>query len=282
MSVRKVTTVVALLALMCGLASAGPGGKKGPPKNPPVDKTPPPPPPPPPEPEPPPRPLPKPGDKQRIIAVLDVHVGEGVSQEIAAQFQKDLDKKLDSEKYWLAPRWRVKDMMINSTKWVDGCLVGQCLHEVKAMTGADIVLLASLTGSGTSFASVITLVRTDNGRALTQKVERCDVCTVTEQLSAAISAAVALLQEVPEKLPDEVADHTAALMAVREPLEKKVKVLEDEQHHKGAGMGMTIVGFVVAAVGAGIYIADNKPSWALATATGGGALAVGGLVVLSF
>jgi hypothetical protein len=283
MSARTLTTAIALLALAYGIASGGPGGRKVPPKkDPPVDKTPPPPPAPPPEPEPPPRPLPKPGEKVRIVAVLDVHVGEGVAPEIEKQFQKDLDKKLDSNKYWLAPRWRVRDLMANSSKWVDGCLLGTCLHEVKVQTGADIVLLASLTGSGTSFASVITLVRTDNGRALTQMVERCDVCTVNEQLGAAIAAAVKLLQEVPDKLPDEVAAQTEALEAIKVPYEQKVKTLEDQQHHHGAGMTMTITGVVAAAVGSALYFAENHPSYGLATAAAGGALAVGGVVVLSF
>src|SRR5258706_2982207 len=272
MRYRSLTVAIVLLAFVSELSLAGPGGKKPPPKKDPPKETPTPPPPPPPEPEPPSEPPPKPGDKRRIIAILDVHVGDGVAPEISTQFQKELDKKLDSKQYWLAPRWRVKDMMSNSTKWVDGCLLGTCLHEVKAQTGAEIVLLASLTGSGTSFASVITLVRTDNGRALTQMVERCDVCTVNEQLTAAISAAVKLLQAVPDKLPDELGDHLAALEALKVPLEAKVKVLEEQQHHHGAGMALLISGVAAAAIGTGLYFAENHANYGLATAAAGGAL----------
>ena len=274
----RALTAIALLALAGSLATAGPkkSPKKDPPKEPAAAPAPPPPP------EPPPEPLPKPGDKRRIIAVLDVHVGEGVAPEIEKQFQKDLDAKLDSKHYWLAPRWRVRDLMSNSTKWVDGCLLGTCLHEVKAQTGAEIVLLASLTGSGTSFASVITLVRTDNGRALAQEVERCDVCTVQEQLNASIATAVKLLEAVPEKLPDEIADHVAALEAVKMPLEDKVRHLEASQHHVGTGIAMTAVGLVAAAAGTALYFSQNHASYGLATAAGGGALALGGVVVLSF
>ena len=60
------------------------------------------------------------------------------------------------------------EMMANSTKWTEGCVVGSCLHEVKTQTGAELVLLAALTGSGTSFGYVVTLVRTDTGRMLAQ------------------------------------------------------------------------------------------------------------------
>ena len=50
-------------------------------------------------------------------------------------------------------------MMANSTKWTEGCVVGACLREVETQTGADLVLLAALTGAGTSFGYVVTLVR---------------------------------------------------------------------------------------------------------------------------
>ena len=275
----RVAAAIALIALASSLATAAPkrGPKKEPPKEPVAAPAPPPPPP-----EPPPEPPPKPGDKRRIIAVLDVHVGEGVAPEIEKQFQKDLDAKLDSKQYWLAPRWRVRDLMASSTKWVDGCLLGTCLHEVKAQTGAEIVLLASLTGGGTSFASVITLVRTDNGHALAQEVERCDVCTVQEQLNASIATAVKLLKALPEKLPDESADHKAALEAVRMPLEDKVRTLEASQHHRGTGMVMTVGGVVAAAAGTALYFAKSHAAYGAATAAGGGALAAGGVVVLSF
>ena len=63
-------------------------------------------------------------------------------------------------------------------KWTEGCVVGACLSEVRAQTGAELVLLAALTGSGTSFGYVVTLVRTDTGRVLAQESDRCDVCTV--------------------------------------------------------------------------------------------------------
>ena len=278
---RQLAFVSALL--FAHAAVAGPRGKPPPhPKEPPPEEAAPKETPPPPSPEPPPRPMPKPGDKRRIIAVLDVHISEGVAPEIAKQFEKELDAKLPSTEYWLAPRWRVQQSMSASTKWVEGCLVGTCLHEVKAQTGADVVLLASLTGSGTSFASVITLVRTDNGRALTQMVERCDVCTVNEQLMAAISAAVKLLKEVPDKLPDEAAAQRAELEAVRVPLDTKVKTLEEAQHHKGTGTTLLVVGLVAAAAGTALYFAEDHANYGLATATAGGALAVGGVVVLSF
>jgi len=273
---------ILLILMVASLANAGPSKKPPPKKDPPADKAPPAPPPPAPEPEPESSPPPKPGDKRRIIAVLDVHIGEGVAPEIAKQFEKELDAKLPSAEYWLAPRWRVKESMSNSTKWVDGCLVGTCLHEVKAQTGADVVLLASLIGSGTSFASVITLVRTDNGQALTQMVERCDVCTVNEQLKAAISAAVKLLKEVPASLPDDTAPARAAVEAAKAPLQDRVKTLEASQHHKGAGLAMTLVGVAAAAAGTALYFAENHANYGLATATAGGALAVGGVVVLSF
>ncbi len=277
---RHLFAITALL-LASTVAYSGPS-KKNPPK--PKDPTPEaaPAPPPPPEPEPPPEPMPPPSDKRRIVAVLDVHTGEGVDRELSTKFQKELNAKLDSKQYWVAPNWSVRNRMANSTKWVDGCLVGACLHEIKAQTGADVVLLASLTGSGTSFASVITIVRTDNGRAFSQEVERCDVCTVNEQLTASISTAVKLLKQLPDKLPEDSAVSRAAVDAVKEPLEERVKTLEAGQHHKGSGLVLTVAGLVAAAAGTALYFAENHANYGLATASAGAALTLGGVVVLTF
>ncbi len=274
----------ALAVLAGGVASAKNPARKppAPKKDPPPKKEDPPPEPPPPPPEPPPEPLPKPGDKRRIIAILDVKVGEGVPPEIAAQFQKDLDAQVDTKHYWLASRARVKDTMGNSTKWTDGCLAGPCLHEVKAQTGADVVLLAALTGSGTSFGSVITLVRTDNGRVLSQKFERCDVCTLSEALSTATLTAVKLLNGIPEQLPDELELTRDAVESTKLPLEKKIGELEEAQHHHATGLTLLIGGLAAGAAGIAIYETQNQANAGLALAGAGGGLALGGVIVLTF
>src|SRR5262249_1744753 len=132
------------------------------------------------------------GDKRRIVGILDVRV-DGVPVEIQRQFQSDLEKHLDSRAYWLAPQERIREMMSNSTKWTEGCVVGSCLSELKTQTGAELVLLAAITGSGTSFGYVVTLVRTDTGRMLAQDASRCEVCTVKEVLASATLAAAKLL-----------------------------------------------------------------------------------------
>src|SRR4051812_7948960 len=209
------------------------------------------------KPEPPP---PGPGDRRRIVGILDVRV-EGVPAEIAQQFQTGLEDQLDSRAYWLAPMSRLHDMMANSTKWTEGCVVGVCLNEVRAQTGAELVLLAALTGSGTSFGYVVTLVRTDTGRMLAQESERCDVCTVNEALTNATLAAVKLLTSVPDKLPDEAADNRAAM-------DRQAKKLEGDKngmhhHHKRVALAVTMVGLAVAATGAAVYFVQDHPSYAL-------------------
>lgn len=219
------------------------------------------------------------GDRRRIVGILDVRV-DGVPKEIAAQFQTNLEAQLDSQAYWLAPMTRMHDMMANSTKWTEGCIVGSCLGEVKIQTGAELVLLAALTGSGTSFGYVVTLVRTDTGRMLSQESQRCDVCTVNEALTNATLAAVKLVTSVPDKLPDETEENHAAMDLATHKLEDDKKVMH--HHHKAVGLGLTLTGLAVAAGGAALYFAKDHSSAGLATAAAGGGLAVGGLLVLSF
>lgn len=264
----------------CAVASAGPHRetpKKDPTKAPAPAPEPSRPPPAPPEP-----PKPLPTDNRRIVGILDVKV-DGVPPEIASQFQQGLEAQLDSKHYWLAPRARMRDLMTNSTKWTEGCVVGQCLQEVRTQTRADLVLLAALTGSGTSFGYVVTLVRTDTGRVLAQEQERCDVCTVSEALSAATLATIKILNAVPDRLPDDGVEDKAALDLATRPLETRIaRLSEDGHHHRALGVTFTVIGLLAAAAGTAIYMTQDHASYGLATAAAGGGMALGGVFTLTF
>jgi hypothetical protein len=219
----------------------------------------------------------EPADKRRIVGVLEVRV-DGVPDEVKESFQRGLESQVDDKSYYLASRARVKSSMMRSTKWTDGCVVGPCLAEVRAQTGADLVLLAALTGSGTSFGYVVTLVRTDTGRVLQQESDRCDVCTVNEVIDKATKATTNLLSQLPEQLPDEAAAQGAAEAAVARAREETAR----QQHHKTQlGVALALVGVGVLVTGAALYAIDNK-SYAAMTASGGAAIAASGLVVLAF
>lgn len=218
-------------------------------------------------------------ENRRIVGILDVRV-EGVPKEIAEKFQSSLEAQLDSKAYWLAPMSRMNTMMESSTTWTRGCIVGSCLREVRTMTGAELVLLAALTGSGTSFGYVVTLVRTDTGRMLAQQSERCDVCTINEALTGATLAAVKLLTAVPDKLPDDAAEQRAAVeLATGKVRDEKAAL---HRHHKKTATIVTLTGIAVAAVGATLYFTQDRASYGLATAAGGAGVAVGGVIALTF
>jgi hypothetical protein len=219
------------------------------------------------------------GDKRRIVGILDVRV-EGVPKQIKRQFQVELEKQLDSREYWLATQPRIREMMANSTKWTEGCVVGLCLNELRAVTGAELVLLASISGSGTSFGYVVTLVRTDTGRMLAQEASRCEVCTVKEALAGATLAAVKLLTAVPDKLPDEAAETSAAFDLATGKL--RADAAATERHHRRLGIALTLAGVVAAGAGLTLYLAADRPAYALGLAGLGGGTALGGVAVLTF
>ncbi|MDB4955341.1 MAG: hypothetical protein JWO36_2910, partial [Myxococcales bacterium] len=216
-------------------------------------------------------------DPRRVVAVLDVHV-DGVAPEVAAQFQSSLEAQVDAKHYRLAPRARVRDSMANSTRWTDGCVVGICLAEVKAKTGADLVLLAALTGSGTSFGFVVTLVRTDTGRVLAQEAQRCEVCTVNEVLAGSTLATIKLLDAVPDSLPDDSTNHEVE--RAKQPLQHQMT--RARHHHRVLGATLTFTGIAVAAAGIALYATQNHATYGVATAAAGGGLALGGVVSLAF
>lgn len=226
-----------------------------------------------------PTPVPAPDPRRRMVGILDVRV-EGLPSEIQLEFERGLEQQLDTNTYWLSSREQMRERMRFSTRWAEGCLVGDCLAEVRTQTSADLVLLAALNGEGTSFGYVITLVRTDTGRVLAQESSRCEVCTVKEAMTEATLATIRLLNNVPDKLPDQASDQAAIVdMAVG----KLVRHLRtQERGWRNRGIALTVTGLVIAAGGAALYVLADRPAYALGLATAGGGLAAGGIVVLSF
>lgn len=215
---------------------------------------------------------------RRTVGILDVRV-DGVADDVRAELEKSLEQQLDTAHFWISTRSQMRERMKFSTKWTEGCFVGPCLAEVKVQTNADLVLLAALSGSGTSFGYAVTLVRTDTGKVLAQEVSRCDVCTVNEAMNEATLATVKLLNNVPDKLPDEAGDQGAAIEVAVAPQRKQLQVIRTHDRH--VGLAMTLVGIAAAGAGLAVYAAASKPAGSVIAAAGGG-LAAAGVVVLTF
>lgn len=227
---------------------------------------------------PPAKPAPAPEAKRRMVAVLDVRV-EGVSEDVARQFERDLEDQLDTNAFWLANTQQVRERLRFSTRWTEGCLVGACLAELRTQTSAELVLLAALKGEGTSYGYVVTLVRTDNGRVLSQESGRCDVCTAREAMREATLATINLLNAVPDKLPDEIGERGAEIDMAVGKLVRRIRA--DERSHRRLGIGMLTAGLVVAAAGVAAFVVTDKTE-ALAAVGAGGGLGLGGVFVLTF
>lgn len=220
-----------------------------------------------------------PPEQRRMVGILDVRV-DGVSNELKAKFEQQLEQQLDTNQYWLSNRAQMRDRMKFSTKWTEGCLVGECLAEVRTQTRAELVLLAALSGSGTSFGYVVTLVRTDTGRVLAQKAERCDVCTVNEAMTEATLATIALLNEIPNQLPDDAALRATALKTLVNVNKRELD--ERRSRQRKIGVALAVSGLAIGLGGAAAYLLADHPTWAIGVAAGGGGLATGGVVVLTF
>jgi hypothetical protein len=181
-------------------------------------------------------------DDKRTVGILDVRV-EGVAPEAKIQFGNALEAQLATSPYTLLTQPKMHDAMATSAKFTEGCIVGTCLLDIRAQTHADLVLLVAFNGSGTTYGFVVTLVRTDTGGVLSQRSERCDICTVTEAMGKATKATVELLEATPAKLPDEAAAQRAFVAAAIEPYKREVLVAK--RHPKKLGTGLTIAGGLI-------------------------------------
>lgn len=216
------------------------------------------------------------------IAILAV---EASSKDAARNFEGELEAQLAGLRVRFLSRSRLREQLRRSTRWTEGCLTGTCLTEVRAQTGASAVLLAALTGSGTTYGYVITLVRTDTGRVLAQESTRCDVCTESEATARALAATVKLVGAIPAQLPDELAEQgdvveAAVEVAVHTESRKRAA---DRRRVRGVGWTLTIIGLAAAGTGTFLYLAgSDRPAYGLATAAAGGGLTMGGITVLAF
>jgi hypothetical protein len=215
---------------------------------------------------------------KRTVGILDVRV-EGVAPEAKAQFGAALEQQLATSPYTLLTQQKMHEAMASSAKFTEGCIVGQCLLDIRAQTHADLVLLVAFNGSGTTYGYVVTLVRTDTGRVLSQHADRCDVCTVTEAMGKATKATVDLLDATPAQLPDAAAEQREALAAAIAPYRRDLVVAR--RHPKKLGTGLTIAGGVITVAGvAALIVSTGKP--AVAITAGGAGMLLGGLTVLTF
>lgn len=215
-----------------------------------------------------------------MVGILDVRV-VGVSDDLKAKFEQQLEQQIDTNQYWLANRAAMRERLKFSTRWTDGCLVGECLTDVRTQTQAELVLLAALEGSGTSFGYVVTLLRTDTGHVLAQKSERCDVCTVNEAMTEATLATIQLLNDVPAQLPPDNPAREAA--DLRGKLEvASARATSATRHGSRVGKVLAFTGVLVAAGGAAVYFGLDRPAWAAGVAGAGGGMAAGGVILLAF
>ena len=218
------------------------------------------------------------GEPAHTLALLAV---DASSQDLAHALEREFESQLSTMHVRFLPRSRLREQMRKSTQWTEGCVVGACLAEVRAQTGASVVLLAALTGSRTTFGYVITLVRTDTGRVLGQEAGRCDVCTESEATGRALVAAVKAVGAIPAELPDEAAAQSAALEVATGEASRKVAA--ERRGVRRIGWTLTLLGLAAAGTGAFLYFAgEDHPVHGLAAAAGGGGLAVGGITVLAF
>ena len=96
---------------------------------------------------------------KRTVGILDVRV-EGVAPEAKLQFGAALEQQLATSHYTLLTQPKMHEAMASSAKFTEGCVVGECLMDIRAQTHADLVLLVAFNGSGTTYGYVVTLVRT--------------------------------------------------------------------------------------------------------------------------
>lgn len=212
---------------------------------------------------------PAPPAHRKIVGILDVRF-DGVSSTAGEKFESGIEEGLGSTEYWVATRKRMREILAGSS-WSEGCSFGPCLDEVKRQTGADLIVDAYFSGTGSSYRFVVTLVDTNTGNVTAQVADHCDMCTLTEALDSAALATIGLVHGA-----DGTVTPTVKTTAVTVPTPPTAG--------RGKSLRRTALLLVCAAVIAGgtaaylVHTGDDKLGYAAGGAAGG--LGVAGIAVL--
>jgi len=202
-----------------------------------------------------------------LIGLLEVRV-EGVSDAAATMFAQQIAESLGIAGYKVASATRLREFLTTSP-WNAACLVGDCLAVLKTHAGVDRVVEARMVSTGPSYHYVITLLDTGSGAVITQKADRCEVCTTEEAFAEAGLAVVGLLhgldgeaggRTTPAPRPGARADRTRSTTL-------------------RLGVALVTAAVVAGAASAILYSSDDDSAGAVA-AGAAGAFAVAGVTSL--
>jgi hypothetical protein len=219
-----------------------------------------------------------PPESRLVVGILDIRVA-GMPASVGDEFERQLESlSADTAKgrFWIGTRARLKEMLENSTQWIDGCLLGPCMKVLRQQTRAAAVLTVFLQSFGTTYRYVITIIRTDTGAVIDQRMEACGACTQEEAVSAATLATVDALMSVPEKVAEVAAsDPEAVAMRAEAPYRRKLGGAK----RKVQTAALVMTGLALVSGGLGAYWSsqddDDKAGPAFGAAAG---LATAGLV----
>jgi hypothetical protein len=211
---------------------------------------------------------------EQIVGLLDV-AGADVDAAVLDRFTHAVEDGLAGGDMTAAPLARMREALARS-QWNRDCLVGPCLDEVRAQTGADVVAIAALTAMGQAYRFTITLLDTRTGNVLSQVSEDCVACTVEDLGSSATMATIALLNGAGSTRTPDVLTPVAPLDQVKR-LERRVA---DHKRTIRRG-GLLLIGASLLAGGAAAYfLTEDRDEVGYPVAGAAGGLFASGAVVL--
>lgn len=208
-----------------------------------------------------------------IVGLLQVTT-QGVTEEAKEGFISSVENSLNLAGFRVVESKTLREYLADSA-YVPGCTFGPCLKSVYAKTKVRLVVVARISGVGTSYSFVISLLDTQTGELNSQNAENCLGCTVDEALMQASNLVIgAVTGSGGAKVADRPAPMVPAPVPEDNPKARKAS----------AKVGWVLFGLGVAAGAAGGYLlsSDDHDKMGYAAVAGGSAFAVSGLTVYLF
>jgi hypothetical protein len=140
-------------------------------------------------------------EPQSRVALLEIRT-VGVSPDVRDRFVAQLVQALRGAGYdVLSPEASQQTLL--KAQVPPGCAVGDCLVSVGRALRAQGVVIGGIGATGSNYDITLTMLETQTGTAMDQKVEHCVVCTLDEGLQAMGRAAQVIARvNLPKPQPE--------------------------------------------------------------------------------
>jgi len=116
-------------------------------------------------------------EQKTIAAVMDLQVGEGISQSVCSTLSDYLRAQLfNTQKFAIVTRENMEQILKEQQFQLSGCTSNECVVQAGQLLGVSKIFTGSLGKVGTTYVITLKLINVESGKAERVETEKCAQC----------------------------------------------------------------------------------------------------------